>query len=326
MRRAVIFSVISAGLSAGLVAQAPKAEPLVPIALPAEARFPEGIAFDATRQVFYTASAETGAVVEVARKDGAARVVIPPGILAPAGTQTFPVALGMKIDMANRLWIAGGRTGRMFVVDLKSGRIVKQVVTPNPANSLINDVAIAAGAGYFTDTRTPMLWRLASKGTQILDLEPWLSFADTPVQYDAGANLNGIAATSDGAALVVVQMGKGLLFAIDVASKAVRRIDTTGIDLTGGDGLVISGSTLYVVRQPAGEIVTLALAPDLASAKLLTRFRDPQLAWPATAVLVDNNALVVVNSQFNTRVAKAQREPFTFLTVPLSRLAAAGAR
>ena len=78
---------------------------------------------------------------------------------------------------------------------------------------------------------------------------------------------------------------------------------------------------MYVVRQPAGEIVTLALAPDLASAKLLTRFRDPQLAWPATAVLVDNNALVVVNSQFNARVTKSASMPFTFANVPLSRLA-----
>ena len=95
MRRAVIFLVLG-GFSTVLMAQTAKVEPLVPIALPAEARFPEGIAFDSARQVFYTASAETGAVVEVARKDGAARVVIPPGTLAPAGTQTFPVALGMK--------------------------------------------------------------------------------------------------------------------------------------------------------------------------------------------------------------------------------------
>jgi Cu-Zn family superoxide dismutase len=324
MRRAVIFAVMVGGMAPVVVAQAPKPEPVVPITLPVEARFPEGVAFDAARQVFYTANAETGAVVEVARKDGAARVVVPPGILAPAGTQTFPVALGMKVDMANRLWIAGGRTGRMFVVDLKSGRVVKQVVTPDPSNSLINDVAIVAGAGYFTDTRTPTMWRLASKGAQILDLEPWLSFADTPIQYDSGANLNGIAVTADGASLVVVQMGKGLLFSIDVASKAVRQINTTGIDLTGGDGLVIAGNRLYVVRQPAGEIVTLELAPDLTSAKLLARLRDPLLAWPATAVLVDN-ALVVANSQFNTRVTKTQREPFTLLTVPLSRLAPAAA-
>jgi hypothetical protein len=37
-------------------------------------------------------------------------------------------------------------------------------------------------------------------------------------------------------------------------------------------------------------------------------------------VLVEKS-LVVVNSQFNARVTKAQSEPFTFALVPLSRLA-----
>jgi Cu-Zn family superoxide dismutase len=259
-------------------------------------------------------------VVEVARKGDATRVVVPAGTLAPVGTATFPIALGMKVDPANRLWIAGGRTGRMFVVDVASGKLLKQVVTPNPSASLINDVAVVGGAAYFTDTRVPMLWRLSAKGTFIGDLEPWLSFADTPIVYDGGLNLNGIAATPDGRTLIVVQMDKGLLFQIDVETKAVRAIDTTGIVLAGGDGLVLSGSTLYVVRQPAAEIVTLELAPDLSSAKAVSRFRDPALAWPATAVIVDNG-LIVVNSQFNTRATKTQREPFTFVSVPLSRLA-----
>jgi hypothetical protein len=80
------------------------------------------------------------------------------------------------------------------------------------------------------------------------------------------------------------------------------------------------GETLYVVRQPAGEIVTLQLQADPPLAKEVNRFRDPALAWPATAVLVDRN-LTVVNSQFNTRVTKTAREPFTFALVPLSRLA-----
>jgi hypothetical protein len=126
--------------------------------------------------------------------------------------------------------------------------------------------------------------------------------------------------TPDGQFFIVVQMDKGLLFRIEIASKAIRAIDTTGITLAGGDGLAMVGDILYVVRQPAGEIVTLQLQPDPPLAKLVNRFRDPALAWPATAVLVEKS-LIVVNSQFNARVTKAQREPFTFAIVPLSRLA-----
>jgi Cu-Zn family superoxide dismutase len=320
MLRVTVALVVAVLMSAFALAAQSGPEPVTTLALPADARFPEGIAFSMARQMFYTANAETGAVIEISVKGDATRVVVPAGVLAPAGTVTFPVALGMKVDAANRLWIAGGRTGRMFVVDIESGTLIKQVVAPSGAGSLINDVALVGGAAYFTDTRTPALWRLAAQGRQIGELETWTTFADTPIQYDGGNNLNGITVTPDGQSFIVVQMDKGLLFRIDIATKAITPINTTGIDLSGGDGLAMVGNILYVVRQPAGEIVTLQLQPDPPLAKLVNRFRDPALTWPATAVLFEKN-LVVVNSQFNARVSKAQREPFTFAMVPLSRLA-----
>jgi len=49
------------------------------------------------------------------------------------------------------------------------------------------------------------------------------------------------------------------------------------------------------------------------------RLRDPALLWPATAVIVDQE-LVVVNSQFNARASKSARMPFTLAAVPLVRL------
>ena len=312
-------------LAAVFALNAQSAQPVTTLSLPPDARFPEGIAYSAKTDMFYTANAETGAVVEISRKGDVQRVVVPAGVLAPAGTQTFPVALGMKLDAANRLWIAGGRTGRMSVVDIQSGKLLKQVTAPGGAGSLINDVALVGGAAYFTDTRTPTLWRLAPEGNRIGELEAWTTFADTPIQYDGGNNLNGITVTPDGQSFIVVQMDKGLLFRIDIASKAISAINTTGIDLSGGDGLAMAGDILYVVRQPTAEIVTLQLQPDPPLAKLVNRFRDPALAWPATAVFVEKN-LVVVNSQFNTRATKTQREPFSFAVVPLSRLAGPPAR
>lgn len=323
MMRTRRFAVLAAVflLTSGLALGAQYAPaPVTTFTLPPSVKFPEGIAFSTATQMFYTADAENGTVVEISRKGDATRIVAGPGVVAPVGTTTFPAALGMKVDAANRLWIAGGRTGRMSVLDVKTGKLIRQVASPT-AGSLINDVAIAGNAAYFTDTRNPTLWRLAAEGPRIGDLQPWISFADTPIQYDGGNNLNGITLTPDGQYLIVVQMDKGLLFRIEIASQAIRAINTTGIDLSGGDGLVMIGDVLYVVRQPAGEIVALQIQPDPLLAKVITRFRDPALAWPATAVAVENS-LVVANSQFNARATKAAREPFSFAFVPLSRLTA----
>lgn len=317
MARVPTSAVLAAAVALSTIALA-QPPPVRTIALPADASFPEGIAYSPSEQAFYTANAETGAIVRVNRKDGTARVVTPAGVIMPAGTTTFPIALGMKIDGAGRLWVAGGRSARISVVDITSGRLVRQVITPDPAASLINDVALADGAAYFTDTRVPTLWRMSAAGA-IGALEPWLSFVNTKLQYDAGLNLNGIAATPDGRFLIVVQMDKGLLFRIEIATKRVTPIETSGAALGGGDGLVLAGSTLYLVRQPAGEIVTLQMSPDFGQAAVVARFRDPALLWPATAVLVDQE-LVVVNSQFNARATKSARMPFTLAAVPLARL------
>jgi len=293
---------------------------LTTIALPSDVTFPEGIAYDPSSNAIFTGSAATGTLVRVDVKTGAAHIVAPAGVLVPKGETTFPAVLGMKLDRDKRLWIAGGRTGRFFVVDTTTGRVIKALAVPSPSKSLINDLALVGGAAYFTDTVTPTLWRVQTKGSDIGELEPWLDFTGTALQYYEGANLNGIAPTADGRSLIVVQMGKGLLFRVDLETKKVSAIDTAGADLTGADGLVLDNRTLYVVRQTAVEIATVTLSEDFTKGTVVNRFKDPLLAWPATAVKVGDR-LLVVNTQFNTRTDKKETLPFTVASVPLARLA-----
>ena len=313
----VLFSAVAL-LSVALAVQ-PAIET---IALPDAAAFPEGIAHDVARGAIYTASAETGAVVRVNLNSRAVSTVAAAGVLFPAGSNpAFPAALGMKLDAENRLWIAGGRTGKMFVLNTITGALIQQFEVPNPTGSLINDVAIAGSAAYFTDTRAATLWRIPFTNTSAGPLEAWRSFDGTALKYDPNANnLNGIAATADGKTLIVVQMAAGLLFKIDVASKAVTAIATRNADLSGADGLVLDGRTLYVVRQTAVEIARVDLAADLASGVVSARLKDPLLAWPATAIKVGDR-LIVVNTQFNTRANNAAVRPFTLASVPVARLA-----
>ena len=284
--------------------------------LPANVTFPEGVAYDAKTDALFTGSAATGNVIRLTLKQRQPSDVA--AALLPI--EPFPALLGMKVDDSGRLWLAGGRTGTMAVADAKTGALIKKFEVPAKGNSLINDVAVAGTTAYFTDSLTPTLWRVQAAGGKIGELEPWLQFAGTPLEYTTpGANLNGIAATADGRSLIVVQMNKGLLFRIDTADKKVTPIDIGGESVATGDGLVLDQRRLYVVRQGEQEIVTIDLAADLASGKVVSRFKDPALMWPATAVKVGDR-LLVVNTQFNKRGSKDPVTPFSIVAVPISRL------
>jgi sugar lactone lactonase YvrE len=285
--------------------------------LPAEITYPEGIAYDPRTRTIYTGSAETWALARLSPDTKQATLVTPGGQFP---SEPFPALLGMKADQAGRLWLSGGRTGLMAVVDAKSGKEIRRFEVPTRDKSLINDVVVVESGAYYTDTFVPTLWRVPLHGDHVGELEPWLDLSGTPIQYEKGANLNGIAATADGRTLIVVQMNRGLLFRIDVGSRQVTPIDSGGEALNTADGLVLDGRTLYVVRQGEEEIVTIQLSEDLSKARVVNRFRDPAvLAWPATAALVGDE-LVVVNTQFNQRQKKQAQTPFTLVGIPLSRL------
>lgn len=283
--------------------------------------YPEGIAYDPKDGNVYTASAETGLVFRMEATVPAAKfgtIVSPEHLVLKV--DAFPGILGMKVDDAGRLWLAGGRTGRMAVVSTSDGKVLKRLETPAQPGGLINDVAVVGSAAYFTDTLRPTLWRVMVKGNQIGDAEPWLDFKGSPIEYGQGANLNGIAATPDGRHLIVVHMSRGLLFRIGIADKQITPIETGGEALATADGLVLDGRTLYVVRQGEQEVATVALSEDLTKGRVVNRFKDPALLWPATAAKVGDR-LLVVNTQFNKRGTKDPVLPFSIIGIPLSMLA-----
>jgi Cu-Zn family superoxide dismutase len=314
MKKLVRLALAAAALAVAAPAMAQGAYPL-----PAEVTFPEGVAYDAKTQSIYTASSPKGTVARVDARTGKATAIASPEVAQQIGT-TFPGVLGMKVDSRGRLWMAGGRTGKIFVVDPKTGRLIQTITTPEPEKGLINDIAFAGGRAYITDTFRPTLWAVDA-GAQIPGAaEAFLSFDGTPLQYAQGANLNGITPTPDGRTLLTGQMNKGLLFKIDLASKQVSPIPLGAETVPGADGLILQGRTLYVIRQPAGEIVTVQLSGDLASGQVVKRTAAAGLAWPATGVIVGNE-LVVANSQFNKRGSNDPVTPFALSRVPLADLA-----
>ena len=303
-------------LASALLACAAHAADVAHHALPEGFAYPEGIALEKDGSAFYAASAEDGTLIRVDIGSGNAHTIAAGGVLTPPDSP-FPGLLGLKLDDTRRLWIAGGRTGSMLAVDTEDGGVVAKFQSPRES-TLINDVALAGGYAYFTDSLNPDLWRVSTTAKAGAP-EKWIDLAGSAIPHGDGVNLNGIVATADGKALIVVHMSKGLLFRIDIATKKIDPIDVGGAALTGGDGLVLDGGVLYVVRQTENEVVTLELSRDQRSGKEAGRYRSEALMYPATAAKVGDR-LLVVNTQFDKRGKQDPKLPFEVVGIPLAAL------
>jgi Cu-Zn family superoxide dismutase len=271
--------------------------------LPGAAVFPEGIAYDQRTGTIYVTSTTDGTIY---CGDYRAEVLARCFEGAAGGRQT---AVGIDVGSEGQLFVAGGQTGRVFVVSATGAPLATLTATTGP--SFVNDVAVVRGdTAYVTDSNNPVVYRVYPSGGAYV-LEPWLPLAGTPIVYGPGFNLNGIAASPDGRTLYVVQSNVGALFAIDVATRTVTRIATDGIDLTNGDGLEVRGNSVYVARNANGTIVELRLSGRDDSATLVSQTTDPSFRYPTTFVEARGRFLVV-NSQFDKRGPGLTPElPFT---------------
>ncbi len=262
-----------------------------------DAVYPEGVAYHAGNGDFFAGSTVGGAVYRGNTRRGNRTLAL----FLPAGSDGRTDVRGMKVDPQGRLWLAGGATGTMWMYDAVTGRLLsgfKNGIT----GSFINDVAVGPnGAAYFTDSRVPLLYRIAPDAEGIFRYEVWRDLRDTPIQFGEGFNLNGIVITPDGKYLIVVQSNTGKLFRIATDSKDVSEIGLAGGDgVTAGDGLLLDGQTLHVVRNNLNLIVQLRLAPDFASGQQVGSFTDPSFGF-TTTIAKAGDRLLVVNSQFNRR-------------------------
>lgn len=305
-----MFKTLMTLLAASLAPSFAQSSDVTRIELPGEALFPEGIAYDAATGIFYVGSASQGTILQGDLDSGEVTTLVSGGERAPFTT------LGLKVDGQQRLWVAGGSGGEIYAYDVETGEEVVTLTTPVAESSFLNDLVVsAAGDVYVTDSSRPVLFKVASAAEGI---ESWLDFRGTAFAYTDGTNANGIAITPDDKYLLVVQMDAGRLYRIEVATKDVSEIDLGGETLSGADGLVLDGQSLYVVLQPSHEVAVVTLAQDYASGTVVTRMRDPSFQAPATAALVDES-LLVVNTQFD-RLQGDPELPFTVSQVPLSTL------
>jgi Cu-Zn family superoxide dismutase len=264
--------------------------------LPGDAVFPEGIAYQKSTGQFYVSSTTDGTIFRAHLRDEAASVFL------PGGQDGRTTAVGLKVDDEGRLFIATGALGKVYIYDTATGALLAQLSNGlAPSATFVNDIAITKdGVAYATDSVSPYLYRIAQNEAGEFTLERFIDFTGTPLQYQSGFNLNGIAASQNGKYLIVVQSNTGRLFRIEIATKQVTPIDLGGVTLNAGDGILLRGRSLYVVRNAVNLIVKVRLSGDLTSGSVVSETTDPSFITPTT-IAEARGRLLVVNSQFNNR-------------------------
>jgi hypothetical protein len=86
---------------------------------------------------------------------------------------------------------------------------------------------------------------------------------------------------------------------VDPTSGDATRIDLGGDAVPNGDGLLLTGRTLYVVQNFLNQIAVVQLDPGLASGEIQRVITDPRFDIPTT-VADFGASLYVVNARFST--------------------------
>jgi sugar lactone lactonase YvrE len=245
---------------------------------------PEGIAAGAGNTL-YVGSIPTGAVARVDARTGRTRVLV--------GGRTGRAATGLKAANG-RLFVAGAGTGRAWVYSARDGRQLAAFgLAPSGADTFINDVVVTPQGAWFTDSRRMVLYRVP------LDLGSPRTLKVTGIPLQAGNNLNGIVASPDGRTLIAVQTNAGRLWRINPQSGAATAIDLGGASVDNGDGLLLSGRTLYVVRNRDNRIAVVRLSADLSSGRVTRTITSRNFDVPTTVARIGNR-LFAVNARFGT--------------------------
>jgi sugar lactone lactonase YvrE len=253
---------------------------------------PEGIAVGEGNS-FYSGSRANGAIYKGSLKSGRGDILVP--------GETGDIAVGMKVDRRNRLFVAGGATGRLTVYDARRGERLARY-TPGPAGAtFVNDVIVTKDAAYFTDSQQPQLYVLdfGRGGRLPADVR---TLPITGLPPSTGFALNGIEST--GRRLIAVHSTLGKLFAIDPRDGDAEEIVLEGGDadppnVANGDGLLLDDRKLYVVQNRLNRIAVVKLDRDLDEGRIKRYLTDSDFDVPTT-IAEKGGYLWAVNARFTT--------------------------
>jgi sugar lactone lactonase YvrE len=239
---------------------------------------PEGIAISGTTAYF--GQRATGDIYAVDLRTGLGSV-----ISQGPGTGTN----GLKVDQRGRLFAAGAAGGDGRVIDTRTGDVLASYKFTTSTTTFVNDVILTKDAAYFTDSRQPVLYKVPLGRNGELPAEA--DFQTIPLTGDyvhnpTALNANGISLTPDGRGLIIVSAG--LLYRVDPATGVTIKVDLGDAVMTNGDGLLLSGKTLYVVQNRLNQLSVLDLNSSGTTGALVRTITSGDFDVPTTAAFFGN--------------------------------------
>jgi sugar lactone lactonase YvrE len=255
---------------------------------------PEGIASGRGTSL-YVGSIPTGAVWKGDARTGQGDVLV-------AG-QAGRSAIGIKVDRRDRLFVAGGATGKAFVYSARTGADLAgyQLAPAGAPATFVNDVVVTSHAAWFTDSLIQQLYAvpLGRHGRLPAQQQVRTLPLTGDLVYQAGNNLNGIVAARGGRVLLSVQTNTGKLFRINPRTGVTREIDLGGASLADGDGMLLAGRVLFVVQNRQNKIAVVKLSGSLDRGRVVATLTDPDFDVPTT-IAATAGRLYAVNARFGT--------------------------
>ncbi|MFI1016401.1 SMP-30/gluconolactonase/LRE family protein [Streptomyces sp. NPDC020965] len=283
------------------------------LALPKGFR-PEGITIG-PRPYAYTGSLANGDVHRVSLASGT-------GTIVSRGLGAGHPAVGLTIDTYDRrLFISGGPSGELRVVDLRSGEI-ERVHRVGGEGAFVNDVVLMSDSAWFSDSLKPQLYRLAlgRDGTpgEVSTIPLTGDWVNGPSVIDLGIIANGIARTPDGTGLLLINLSVkgGGLMRIDPRTGVARRGDL-GVATPLADGLLVIGRTLYCVLPHKNAVDVFRLDSSGLRARHVTRITDPRFQMPPT-IAPWGDRLYLPNGRFD--VPPTPDTEYNMVAIPRPRL------
>lgn len=263
---------------------------------------PEGIVRGKGTTI-YSGSRLNGGIYEADLRTGEGSILVPP--------QPGRVAIGLSFDdRTGYIFVAGGGGGAAYVYDSKTGQPVAEFVLPTcEAGTFVNDVVVTREAAFLTDSACPQIYRIPlGPGGELPDPSEVEAIAlGGDYEQQMGFNANGIDATPNGDALIIVQSVTGLLFKVDPATGEATTIDLGGDLVLNGDGILLDGRDLYVVRNQNNLVTGIELSPDLVEGDVVEEISSPAFRVPTT-IAEHGSRLYVVNARFGVTDPAADYE------------------